>query len=161
LDHVITEFGYKDDVLHIHFYPGEKFVGDFFCAQEKFDKQIKQEFRKEIKETGKIIEEAISGIKDICYSAKFDEPYKFQKPSLFRKYGLPTDKPEEFEKANNMYKELMKLYDLPEVIHKTYTTKLLDQKWDKPSWGYVVHYKTPFIDDIMLQMCEQLESSLQ
>lgn len=160
-DHVITEFGYKDDVLHIHFYPGEKFVGDFFCAEEKIDKEIKQEFRKEIKPTGKIIEEAIKDIKDVSYSAKFDEPYQFQKPSLYKKYGLPTEKPEEFEKANNLYKDLMQLYTIPEVTHKTYTSKLLDKKWEKPSWGYVVHYKTPFIDEIMLQLCERLEVSLQ
>lgn len=160
-DHLITEFGYKDEVLHVHFYPGEKFIGDFFCAQENLDKEIQKEFRKEIKETGKIIEDSIKDIKDISYSAKFDEPYKFQKGSLYKKYGLPTTKPEEFEKANTMYRELMKLYDLPEVIHKTYTNKLLDRKWEKPSWGYIIHFKTPFIDDIMLQMCERLENSLK
>ncbi len=168
-DTVITDFGYKDDALHIHFKPGPKLKSKFEGIDSVLDKRLEESFRKEIADTGKIIEENVSKLDSkIKYSPPEDESIKWGRAgarldqrSIFFDPRLPQSKPEEFQRAQEAHRDLLKLYDCKDVIHKTYTGSLGGRNWEElKSWGYIVHYKTPFIDDIMLDLCKKIDEDL-
>lgn len=163
-DTVITEFGYKDEALHIHFHAGPKLKKDFKTIDVVLDPIIKDTFHKDILATGEIIQTELDKLKknDIVYSSDPAETIKWQSGrSRMYKPGLPTTTPQEFKETELLYQELMKLYEEESVIHKSYVDSMNGVDWgDLRSWSYIVYYKTPFIDTIMVEMCKKINEKL-
>ncbi len=158
---VITEFGIKDDSLYIHFAPGKK-LKDISKIDSVLDKHLKLTFYQDIKPTGETIKKELENI-DLKqqFSPKEEERVNFgaRSRSMFYKERLPKERPEDFKKAQELYRDLMKLYDVKGVIHKSWTDELNGRTWNE-GWGYIVHYKSPFIDELMLKMTKDINEEL-
>lgn len=161
-DSVVTEFGLNGKALHIHFRAGKR-LKDLKEIDVVLDKALKAYFHLEIRPTGEFIQEQLKSLDlDQQYSPKENEAVTFPKGrSLFYKRDLPKSRPEEFKKVQELYKELMQLYSDESVIHKTFTEDLNLAQWGElESWGYIIHYTFPGLDEIMLKLCQEINQDL-
>lgn len=161
-DSIVTEFGFEK-VLSIHIRAGKKLKG-IKKIDHILDKHIKANFYQQIAPTGEFIQEQLAKLDlDKHYSPKGDEKINFTKGrSMFYKKDLPNERPEDFIKAREYYQELMRLYESPDYIHKSFTDDLNDSKWGEyEGWGYIIHYNSPFIDQLMLKMCKEINQDLE
>ncbi len=160
-DSIITEFK-SEKVLSIHIRAGKK-LKDIRQIDFILDKHIKSNFYQEIAPTGEFIQQQLEKLDlNKHYSPKDQETIQFAKGrSIYYKKELPKERPEDFVKVRQQYQELMKLYDSPDFIHKSFTSKLNGNDWGEyEGWDYIIHYKSPFIDEIMLKMCKEINQEL-
>lgn len=160
-DSIITEFG-QESALHIHFRAGKK-LKDVSKIDSILDNHIKANFYQEIAPTGEFIQQQLAQLDlDKHYSPKEEERFQFSKgKSIYYKKELPKERPEDFIQVQTLYRDLMKLYDDQSVIHKSWTEPLNNSNWGEfEGWSYIIHYKSPFIDEILLKMTKEINEDL-
>ncbi len=160
-DSIITEFGFEKS-LHIHIKAGKK-LKDIKKIDSILDKHIKSNFYQEIAPTGEFIQQELAKLDlDKHYSPKENEKIEFSKGrSIYYKKDLPKERPEEFTKVREQYQDLMRLYESPAYIHKSFTEELNGSTWgEEAGWSYIIHYKSPFIDEILLKMTKEINEDL-
>jgi len=150
-----VDFVEKDGFTHLHIY-GE--ITDI-------DKYIFDYFRRKIKDTGVEVETLLE---------KFKEEEGVEDIYADIRYMSQSDK-EHFsaqrKKIDDKYKELLKLYEDKNYIHKTVTKKLFinqnmetkkKELYELPS--QVITYKipeiNPFIDTLIIEMTSKIEKDL-
>lgn len=158
---ILTEFGKKDNKIYLHFKSGPK-LKSIQNIDTVLDTHIRSYFFLPIEDTGKFIEEQTQSLDlNVVYSPKKDETVKFSRKSVFYNDRLPEVMPEKFKQTRELYQDLLKLYDNPTVIHKSYTRQLNGKGCQEhTSWDYIIHDNTPNLDEIMLQICEKANRDL-
>jgi hypothetical protein len=154
-DNFTVDFVEKDGFTHLHVY-GE--INDV-------DKYIFDYFRRKIKDTGVEVETLLEkfkeeeGVGDIYADIRYMSQSDKDRFSAQRK------------KIDDKYKELLKLYEDKNYIHKTVTKKLFinqnmetkkKELYELPS--QVTTYKipeiNPFIDTLIIEMTSKIEKDL-
>jgi hypothetical protein len=154
-DNFTVDFVEKDGFTHLHVY-GE--INDV-------DKYIFDYFRRKIKDTGVEVETLLEkfkeeeGVGDIYADIRYMSQSDKDRFSAQRK------------KIDDKYKELLKLYEDRNYIHKTVTKKLFinqnmetkkKELYELPS--QVITYKipeiNPFIDTLIIEMTSKIEKDL-
>lgn len=154
-DNFTVDFVEKDGFTHLHVYG----------KLTDIDKYVFDYFRRKIKDTGAEIENAFEqykkeeGVDDIYSDSRYMSSNEQVHFFAQRK------------KLDDKYKELLKLYEDRNYIHKTVTKKLfIDQNMEtKRKHQYelseqVLTYKipevNPFIDTVLLDMTAKIEKDL-
>lgn len=154
-DNFTVDFVEKDGFTHLHIY-GE--ITDI-------DKYIFDYFRRKIKDTGLEIETLLE---------KFKEEEGVGDIYADIRYMSQSDKEhfsDQRKKIDDKYKELLKLYEDKNYIHKTVTKKLFinqnmetkkKELYELPS--QVITYKipeiNPFIDTLIIELTSKIEKDL-
>lgn len=149
------DFVEKDGFTHLHIYGNLSDVDDY----------IFNYFRRKIKNTGAEIEELLEKFKqEECIENIYSDARYMSQPDQQLFFA-------QRKKIDDKYKELLKLYDDKQFIHKTVTKKLFinqdmktkrKEQYELPTkvTTYKIPEINPFIDNLLLEMTEKIEKDL-